>query len=174
MLNHSCEPNVTLLKSAAEDERDGRVVASLSRAVLAGEELCNAYIDVSMPLRARQQELSEYGFVCDCSKCTREAEAEMGAKISAKTGAKAGVEIGAEIGAEIRMDSAMDATMDAATEATTEAAVEGSVKSANEPSACASVDATPTRVIGGSSLAALTSDELPPRRRAERPRRRLK
>ena len=34
-LNHSCEPNVSLLKDA-EDEEDGRVVATLSRDVACG------------------------------------------------------------------------------------------------------------------------------------------
>ena len=39
----------------------------------AGEELCNPYIDVSLPLAARRRELREYGFVCVCARCVREA-----------------------------------------------------------------------------------------------------
>lgn len=70
-LNHSCEPNVSLLKDGP-DEEDARVVARLSRDVLQGEELCNAYCDVELPLAKRQRELLEYGFVCDCGRCERE------------------------------------------------------------------------------------------------------
>ena len=37
LLNHSCEPNVTLLKPAGDDEHDNRVVASLTVDAAAGE-----------------------------------------------------------------------------------------------------------------------------------------
>jgi hypothetical protein len=74
-MNHTCEPNVSLLKEEGEEERDGRVVARLSRDVAQGEELCNAYVDVSLPLRRRRRELREYGFECMCARCIRE-EAE--------------------------------------------------------------------------------------------------
>ena len=70
-LNHSCEPNVHLLKEPSE-EVDGRVVARLTRDVVAGEELCNAYVDVSLPVRRRRRELREYGFECTCPRCVRE------------------------------------------------------------------------------------------------------
>mmetsp|Transcript_30192 Transcript_30192/g.78258 ORF Transcript_30192/g.78258 Transcript_30192/m.78258 type:complete len:468 (+) Transcript_30192:103-1506(+) len=75
MLNHSCEPNVTLLKEEGAEERDGRVVARLTRAVAEGEELCNAYVDTNLPVRRRRRELREYGFECDCPRCVRELEA---------------------------------------------------------------------------------------------------
>lgn len=92
-LNHSCVPNVTLLKEG-EDEEDGRVVARTSRYVAAGslalcskcqdvcghscvflpgEELCNAYCNVDLPLADRQRELREYGFVCGCPRCEQES-----------------------------------------------------------------------------------------------------
>lgn len=74
-LNHSCEPNVTLLKEEGPEERDGRVVARLTRDVAAGEELCNAYVDISLPVRRRRRELREYGFECDCPRCERELAA---------------------------------------------------------------------------------------------------
>lgn len=75
-LNHSCEPNVTLLKEDVDDESDCRVVATVCRDVAAGEELCNAYIDGSLPLEQRHRELLEYGFECRCAKCVREAAAD--------------------------------------------------------------------------------------------------
>ncbi len=77
MMNHSCVPNVTLIKPEPEDEHDGRVVASLSRDVAAGEELTNAYVDIDLPLDERARELRDYGFVCHCSKCELE-RAEVG------------------------------------------------------------------------------------------------
>jgi uroporphyrin-III C-methyltransferase len=55
--------------------RDGRVVARLMRDVAAGEELCNAYVDISLPVRRRRRELREYGFECDCARCERELKA---------------------------------------------------------------------------------------------------
>jgi len=71
-LNHSCEPNVSLLKEGPPDEDDGRVVARTSRDVAAGEELCNSYCDIDQPVATRQRELLEYGFVCGCARCERE------------------------------------------------------------------------------------------------------
>lgn len=86
-LNHSCEPNVSLLKDE-EDEKVGKVVARLARDVAADEELCNAYIDVNLPLAARQLELKEYGFVCCCAKCEREKPAASAAAPKAKASGK--------------------------------------------------------------------------------------
>jgi len=76
LLNHSCEPNVTLLKPAGTDEHDNRVVASLTVDAAAGEELLNSYVDVSLPLAKRRAELRDYGFECRCAKCEREAAAD--------------------------------------------------------------------------------------------------
>mmetsp|Transcript_25116 Transcript_25116/g.82027 ORF Transcript_25116/g.82027 Transcript_25116/m.82027 type:complete len:400 (-) Transcript_25116:120-1319(-) len=76
LLNHSCEPNVTLLKPAGDDEHDNRVVASLTVDAAAGEELLNSYVDVSLPLAKRRAELRDYGFECRCAKCEREAAAD--------------------------------------------------------------------------------------------------
>ena len=74
-MNHSCEPNVTLVKEEGDEERDGRVVARTTRDVAAGEELCNTYVDVTLPVRRRRRELREYGFECDCARCVRELQA---------------------------------------------------------------------------------------------------
>ena len=90
-LNHSCEPNVTLLKEEGPEERDGRVVARLTRDVAAGEELCNSYVDTLLPLRRRRRELREYGFDCDCPRCERELAAAADKKAAEKrAGNKAG------------------------------------------------------------------------------------
>ena len=70
-LNHSCAPNVWLQKEA-EDEEDGRVVAVLKEDVVAGEELCNSYIDIELPYAERQRELADYGFACTCARCVSE------------------------------------------------------------------------------------------------------
>ena len=53
-MNHHCEPNVTLLKEEAEEERDGRVVARLTRDVAEGEELCNSMWTSRCPTRSVQ------------------------------------------------------------------------------------------------------------------------
>ena len=74
-LNHSCEPNVSLLKATGDEESDGRIVARTTRDVAAGDELCNPYVDVTLPLRRRRRELREYGFECDCARCVRELAA---------------------------------------------------------------------------------------------------
>ena len=87
-MNHNCEPNVTLLKEESEEERDGRVVARLSRDVAHGDELCNAYVDVGLPLRRRRRELREYGFECMCARCLREAAAAAEKKASDKKAGK--------------------------------------------------------------------------------------
>ena len=87
-LNHSCEPNVTLLKEEGPEESDGRVVARLTRDVAEGEELCNAYVDISLPLRRRRRELREYGFECMCPRCVREAAAASEKKASDKKAGK--------------------------------------------------------------------------------------
>ena len=87
-LNHNCEPNVTLVKEEGEEERDGRVVARLTRDVAEGEELCNAYVDISLPVRRRRRELREYGFECMCERCVREAAIADQKKADKKAGKK--------------------------------------------------------------------------------------
>ena len=59
MLNHSCEPNVSLQKGE-DDEDDGRVVDTVAAPVAAGTELCNAYIDVQAALAAQRPRAPRY------------------------------------------------------------------------------------------------------------------
>ena len=88
-LNHSCVPNVSLVKEEdSAEERDGRVVARTTRAVAEGEELCNPYVDVSLPLRRRRRELREYGFECDCPRCVQELAAAAEKKAADKKAGK--------------------------------------------------------------------------------------
>ena len=62
--------------AARQEIDESVVVARLTRDVTAGEELCNAYIDVDLSLKKRRRELNEYGFVCGCAKCAREQAAK--------------------------------------------------------------------------------------------------
>ncbi len=46
-----------------------------ARDIAAGEQLCISYIDASMSVKARQQQLDwGYGFCCSCETCTEEVE----------------------------------------------------------------------------------------------------
>ncbi|KAG5466014.1 hypothetical protein CUR178_00731 [Leishmania enriettii] len=65
--NHSCEPDLNVQYSAVND--DTLSVVEL-RDVKAGEELTISYIDASLPLAVRQQQVFEpYLFVCRCTRC---------------------------------------------------------------------------------------------------------
>ena len=79
---------MTLLKELPEEEMDGRVVARTTRDVMEGEELCNSYVDTSLPLRRRRRELKEYGFECVCDRCLRELSAASERKASEKKAGK--------------------------------------------------------------------------------------
>ncbi|CEM04249.1 unnamed protein product [Vitrella brassicaformis CCMP3155] len=68
LLNHSCEPNS---ESTYVDRNT--ISAFTTRDVAAGEELTISYIDNTMSLADRREELRGYGFVCTCPKCEREA-----------------------------------------------------------------------------------------------------
>lgn len=84
-MNHSCEPNVVArysysCSSGGKLARWGRDFPLVLQCVAlrdmkAGEELCISYIKSDAPLEERQNELSNYGFCCECEKCTREIEA---------------------------------------------------------------------------------------------------
>ena len=41
-----------------------------------------SYIFEGAPLKERQEELKNYGFVCDCPKCTRQIAAKQAPKAS--------------------------------------------------------------------------------------------
>ncbi|KAG7390708.1 SET and MYND domain-containing protein 5 [Phytophthora boehmeriae] len=66
-MNHSCDPNCTVLYTK---NGDGHVVAV--RDIKKGEELCICYIDVDMDVKARETNLREYKFKCLCSRCVDE------------------------------------------------------------------------------------------------------
>lgn len=65
LMNHSCDPNVSF-----EIINNGMYVFKTNRQVLLGEELCDSYIDITLPRESRQIQLRErYGFSCTCAKC---------------------------------------------------------------------------------------------------------
>ena len=82
LFNHSCAPNVELQQplypsdalTAAPGSAGMRVGVWLAtRDVAAGEELCNAYTDVSVGVKQRSEYLEwAYGFVCRCERCEAE------------------------------------------------------------------------------------------------------
>lgn len=95
LMNHSCRPNVCLsygLSGTTEWPVEGGPSASFTsvapvdlRPCMAvrtltplapGEEVCHAYLDISLPLHERASDLaSRYGFKCDCPACKEEREA---------------------------------------------------------------------------------------------------
>lgn len=66
--NHSCVPNAVVRFDRGNT--DLRLVTL--RAIAAGEEITISYIDEndSADLEERRAALRDYGFVCDCAKCT--------------------------------------------------------------------------------------------------------
>jgi len=66
-LNHACNPNCRVEFS---DSAECRILTC--RKVPVGEELRISYIRDGLPLAARERELKDYGFVCDCSLCVKE------------------------------------------------------------------------------------------------------
>lgn len=70
LLNHSCEPNVALLKP--EDCSDDTTAVIAIRPIVKGEELCISYIDETAPLEERRVLLEDYQFDCECPKCVME------------------------------------------------------------------------------------------------------
>ena len=70
--NHDCEPNaeVHFLERAM-------AIVVATRAIAEGEAVTISYIDGNARdgVEARRRALAEYGFVCECGKCAREAAA---------------------------------------------------------------------------------------------------
>lgn len=52
------------------------VRVNLIHVLFSGEQILQSYIYENAPLRARQEELNSYGFVCDCPKCVRQTAAK--------------------------------------------------------------------------------------------------
>lgn len=70
LFNHSCGPNVDV--TYPMNNSTAHFVAA--RDIAAGEQLCISYIDASMSVKARQQQLEwGYGFCCSCETCKEEA-----------------------------------------------------------------------------------------------------
>eukprot|EP00977_Amphora_coffeiformis_P006253 scaffold1341_cov178-Amphora_coffeaeformis.AAC.30 len=70
-MNHSCEPNVIVLyKGRGWGRRHPLTAYCIAyRDIVEGEELTISYIENDDPLEKRQNDLSNYGFVCTCTKC---------------------------------------------------------------------------------------------------------
>lgn len=67
IFNHSCDPNVSFAYS------NSKMYFFTNKDVKKGEELCDAYVDVSIKCSDRQKELYErYGFMCGCGMCQKE------------------------------------------------------------------------------------------------------
>lgn len=73
-MNHSCEPNVICLyKPRRWGQCHPLVVFVVARRdIVVGEELTISYVEERDSLEERQQNLQNYGFICQCIKCTRE------------------------------------------------------------------------------------------------------
>lgn len=64
-MNHSCDPNCVV----SFEHGNSRATVRATREIATGEELCITYIDVAQSLEARQEDLTEYQFVCQCRRC---------------------------------------------------------------------------------------------------------
>lgn len=65
ILNHSCLPNVIF------GEKDNQMYFMAIRDIQKGEEICDSYIDITLPTNKRKKELKEqYGFNCHCERCS--------------------------------------------------------------------------------------------------------
>lgn len=71
-MNHSCQPNcrVQYVGGLSQQPLHAQLVA-LTR-IADGEELCQSYIDLSLPYSERQRALADYGFQCACPRCSAE------------------------------------------------------------------------------------------------------
>jgi SET and MYND domain-containing protein len=69
--NHSCDPNLK------KDTKDRAWLFELARDIKPGEELCISYLgqeELKMPIDVRRERLlRHWGFLCLCSRCTKEA-----------------------------------------------------------------------------------------------------
>ena len=102
MMNHCCEPNTKTLYhveggnggdgdgggemgGTGVDGVDGtgggrglvaKVVALMD--IAEGDEIMHSYIDCGLDLEGRREALMDYGFICQCTRCAAEEEAEGG------------------------------------------------------------------------------------------------
>lgn len=70
-INHSCDPNVYVRFVHHQDL--GLVLELVAlKNIAEGEELIQSYIDQTLPKQNRQKALRDYGFQCQCQKCSSE------------------------------------------------------------------------------------------------------
>lgn len=70
-MNHSCQPNAHVLRSADDPGSFAVIVAKYN--ISAGEEITISYVDESLSYEERQEALQDYGFVCSCSLCQQQS-----------------------------------------------------------------------------------------------------
>ena len=67
ILNHSCQPNCAVTWDPVTGAQEIRCVSAVSR----GTELTHSYVDSASPTTSRRTRLrNDYGFLCDCVRCT--------------------------------------------------------------------------------------------------------
>lgn len=84
-LNHSCEPNVSLMLLEGKDRL--RVDKLPDATINANDELEMSYINSDLDYKERQELLlKHYGFICNCTKCKREGKEFAVIEIDSETG----------------------------------------------------------------------------------------
>ncbi|KAF8824592.1 hypothetical protein HHX47_DHR8000115 [Lentinula edodes] len=79
-LNHSCKPNISIRHL---DQRTAlsRITAISMRDIEPGEELFITYVNPTMSVEQRRDELEQWGFGrCECARCVKEEREEIEAK----------------------------------------------------------------------------------------------
>eukprot|EP00638_Chattonella_subsalsa_P003696 CAMPEP_0117749740 /NCGR_PEP_ID=MMETSP0947-20121206/9905_1 /TAXON_ID=44440 /ORGANISM="Chattonella subsalsa, Strain CCMP2191" /LENGTH=464 /DNA_ID=CAMNT_0005567679 /DNA_START=259 /DNA_END=1653 /DNA_ORIENTATION=- len=74
-MNHSCDPNC-MIRYRSEKGQPLRAEAVALKNIEAGKEIRFSYIEKDETLENRQNQLRDYGFICDCSKCNIEISIE--------------------------------------------------------------------------------------------------
>ncbi|KAH9251709.1 hypothetical protein BASA81_010379 [Batrachochytrium salamandrivorans] len=70
VLNHSCEPNAEIVFESGTNQATVRA----TKPIAVGEEVYISYVDSEDGLQDRQEQLRDYGFVCECGRCRQEQE----------------------------------------------------------------------------------------------------
>jgi hypothetical protein len=70
-INHSCDPNVFVNYPSTPGQGIRAHICAIKNMNLQ-EELVQSYIDQSMSYKRRIKALKDYGFTCQCLKCTEE------------------------------------------------------------------------------------------------------
>ena len=66
-LNHACRPNAVVVF-----EQDALATVAALKPIRKGEEVTICYIEEDQPVEERRADLVDYGFLCDCVRCTEE------------------------------------------------------------------------------------------------------